>query len=64
MFFFFTKASVGEDQADVGLDFRVRIDLTEPSDALAALQFDEQKSRAQARSEKHDGVGPESKQSH
>jgi len=24
------------------------IDLTEPSDALAALQFDEQKSRAQA----------------
>lgn len=40
------------NEADV-FDFRVRIDLTEPSDALAALQFDEQKSRAQVASTAH-----------
>eukprot|EP00434_Breviolum_minutum_P002941 symbB.v1.2.002583.t1/scaffold135.1/size305288/3 len=42
---------LGEEAGD--FDFRVRVDLSEPSDALAALAFDEQKSRAQVASATH-----------
>ncbi|CAJ1376684.1 unnamed protein product [Effrenium voratum] len=40
------------EEADA-VDFRVRVDLSEPGDALAALAFDEQKSRAQIASASH-----------
>ncbi|CAE7563663.1 ndc80 [Symbiodinium sp. CCMP2456] len=41
-----------EEEADI-FDFRVRVDLSEPSDALASLAFDDQKSWAQAASSSH-----------
>ncbi|CAE8622438.1 unnamed protein product, partial [Polarella glacialis] len=49
--------SLGQDligeEADFAHDLRVRVDLSEPSDALAALLFEEQRSRAQASAEQH-----------
>ncbi|CAK9027357.1 unnamed protein product [Durusdinium trenchii] len=41
---------LGEEAA---FDFRVRVDVSEPTDALVALQFDEQKSHAQVLSASH-----------
>eukprot|EP00439_Symbiodinium_sp_Y106_P066506 s965_g10.t2 len=41
-----------EEEADI-FDFRVRVDLSEPSDALASLAFDDQKTWAQAASSSH-----------
>ena len=42
--YFLASCSASQSNSPVDLS---GIDLTEPSDALAALQFDEQKSRAQ-----------------
>lgn len=46
------QALAGE-QADM-FDLRVRVDLTEPSDALAAIGFEEQRSRAQDAATQHE----------
>lgn len=47
------QALTGEEADVFAHDLRVRVDLSEPSDALAALIFEEQRSRAQASALQH-----------